>query len=84
MRHERDGATISRVADELASAADRDEQVAAADAARVDLEARDLARAVQLTEPERVELVECDRDHVCSASRATTRSSNGSFSPAIS
>ena len=84
MRDERRRASISRVADELASAANRDEEVAAADEARVDLEAGDLAGAVQLTEAERLELLECDRDHACSASRATTRSSNGSFSPAIS
>ena len=84
VRHERGGAAIARRADELAAAADRDEEVARADAARVDLEARDLAEAVQLAEPERLDLLDRERNHACSASRATTRSSNGSFSPATS
>ena len=55
--HERRRAAVARIGDELASAADGDEEVAGPNAARVDLEAGDLARAVQLTEAERLELL---------------------------
>ena len=77
----RGGPMRPRVVEVRDAAAERDEQVAGADAARVDLDARDpFTVAVEPAEP--AERVEPKRDQVRapsvrSASRAASRSSNG-------
>ena len=64
--------------------ADRDEEVARLDAPRVDLHAGHALLAGELPGRERADLLDVERDHARSASRATSRSSNGSFSAPIS
>ena len=77
--HERGGrAARERVLDEVDAAADRDEEVAFRDAARVDLQSRDGVRPRPRDQPaERLDHIELERDHWLSTSRATARSSNG-------
>ena len=86
----RRGSAGERVRDEVVAAADGDEEVALLDPPRVDLHAGDLARPRAGGEPaERLDQVELERDHRRAAflrarSRATSRSSNGTFPVASS
>ena len=82
------GTALARVVDVPPAVADDDEEVAGRDPARVDLDAGDVDRAqpLQLSEAERLDRVELERDHAAapmrrSASRATSRSSHGKVSP---
>ena len=90
-RHEHgDGAAGECVLDEVAPARDGDEQVALLDAARVDLDAGHLVGPGLLHDlAQRIQLGDRDRDHAGapsrrSTSRATTLSSKGWTTPAIS
>ena len=82
------GAGLARLLEVGDPAADRDEEIARPDPARVDLDAGDLlGRRLEPTEP--LELSNRKRDHAGapsrrSASRATSRSSNGSLRSANS
>src|SRR5436309_14192978 len=70
--------------DEVGAAADRDEQIAVADATRVDLHAGDGVGPRALDEPaERLDGAELELDHR-RTSRATSRSSNGTLQSASS
>src|SRR4029453_10579374 len=87
----RRSATGERVLAVIGALAEREEQVAFVDAARVDLNAGDLggpAGAVELSRDQVRDGVQVERAHAgCSArssSRATSRSSNGWTVPAIS
>ena len=79
------GPCLERLLDEVDPAADGDEEVARLDAARVDRDPGHALRAAAPLEPagrEAFDLVEGERDHAAapslrSASRATSRSSNG-------
>ena len=83
---ERRGAAFTRLVDVLHAGVERDEEVSGPDLARVRLDGRDLALPDERAERQLCDLVEPQRDHdrPRSASRATSRSSNGVTTPATS
>src|SRR4029453_11105396 len=84
VRNERGGGPRGQsLAEVVDPAADRNEQVSGLDSPRVDLDTRDLVGS-GLDAAQRPDLIDRQRDHAGAlsrrrASRATSRSSNGSF-----